>query len=40
MFTYSLVLIMAITLTGIPSQGQIIKNAIYSSLNSDSNETK
>ncbi|MFQ6601413.1 hypothetical protein [Flavobacterium sp. C3NV] len=40
MFTYSLILIMAIALTGIPSQGQTIKNAIYSSLNPESNETK
>ncbi|WP_255552160.1 hypothetical protein [Flavobacterium sp. CSZ] len=40
MFTYSLVLIMAIALTRIPSQGQAIKNAIYSSLNSKSNEAK
>ncbi|MFH7000867.1 hypothetical protein [Flavobacterium bizetiae] len=40
MFKYSLVLIMTIALTEIPSQGQTIKNAIYSSLNSDSNEVK
>jgi hypothetical protein len=40
MFTYSLVLIMAISVTRIPSQGQAIKNAIYSYLNSESNETK
>ncbi|CAA9196939.1 hypothetical protein FLA105534_01391 [Flavobacterium bizetiae] len=40
MFKYSSLLIRAIALTEIPSQGQTIKNAIYSSLNLDSNEVK
>lgn len=39
MFQYTFTLIMAITLTGIPIQGQTIQ-IIYSSLNSESNEAK
>jgi len=40
MLKYTFTLIMAVTLTGIPIQGQAIKNAIYSSLNPESNEIK